>query len=115
VRADTILGWIAVGAAASLAAMIWPFRRGAFGIVVNLCAGIAGAVLLPLLSYLIVPISRAAGPGTRLFFAALGAVGALGVAHAAWTFVAPRRQARVHRSAGSAESGAERGRGTPAL
>jgi hypothetical protein len=95
VRADTVLGWIAIGAAASLAAMIWPFRRGVVGVVVNLCAGIGGAVAVALLSYLVVPLSHGTGSGTRLLFAALGAIGALLLAHAAWTRVAPRLRARV--------------------
>ena len=48
-RIDTVLAWVAIGAAASLAGMIWPFRRGALGVELNLLAGILGAILAGLL------------------------------------------------------------------
>jgi uncharacterized membrane protein YeaQ/YmgE (transglycosylase-associated protein family) len=80
--ADSIFGWIAIGAAASFAGMIWPFRRGAIGIVLNLLFGIGGAVTLALASFLVVPGPHATP--LRLAFAAVGALAALGIAHALW-------------------------------
>ena len=75
-QADAVLGWIAIGAAASLAAMIWPFRRGAIGVFINFAAGIGGAIVVALLSYLIVPTSHARHTTERLFFAAVGSIAA---------------------------------------
>jgi len=77
-----ILAWMAIGAAASLAGMLWPFRRGAIGVVVNLAAGIAGAAVLGFASHVLLP-SSGARP-LRLLFAALGAIAALLAAHAVW-------------------------------
>jgi uncharacterized membrane protein YeaQ/YmgE (transglycosylase-associated protein family) len=84
-NADIVLGWAAIGAAASLAGMIWPFRRGALGVVVNLVAGIAGAVVVALLSLLVLPGGERSDTPARLLFAALGALAALGLVHAGWT------------------------------
>lgn len=78
---DSILGWIGIGAAASFAGMIWPFQRGAAGIALNLLLGIGGAVLLGLLSLLVLSGPHAAT--ARLGFAAVGAIAALWIAHAA--------------------------------
>jgi hypothetical protein len=55
VNVETVLGWTAIGAAAAIAGMIWPFRRGATGVVVNLLTGITGALLAAFASYLVVP------------------------------------------------------------
>lgn len=94
-QADAVLGWIAIGAAASLAAMIWPFRRGAMGVFINFAAGIGGAIGVALLSYLVVPTSHARNTTERLFYAAVGSIAALCAVHAAWS-----RHARVrHRGA----------------
>jgi hypothetical protein len=76
--------WIAIGIGASLAAMIWPFRRGALGIAVNLVAGMGGAVGAGMLSYAILPWARHQDTPVRLFFAALGALGALVAVHVAY-------------------------------
>lgn len=84
-----VLAWIAMGAAAALAGMVWPFRRGAIGIVVNFVAGTAGALVFGFVSGLTFP---SLGP-LRLFFAALGAIVALLAAHAAWNrYVRDRRR-----------------------
>ncbi len=96
ITTDSVLGWAAIGAAASLAGMIWPFRRGAFGALVNLVVGIAGALAAAFLSYPLLPsTSRGAAP-VRLFFAAVGALLALAVVHAAWE-LRVRRHERVAR------------------
>ena len=89
---DSVLAWIAIGAAASLAGMIWPFRRGAAGVVVNLLAGAAGAVLAGLSSYAFLPAQGGASDPARLFYAALGAIASLGIVHAAWNRVMERRR-----------------------
>jgi uncharacterized membrane protein YeaQ/YmgE (transglycosylase-associated protein family) len=84
IESSSLFAWVAIGAAASIAGMIWPFQRGLVGVIVNLVVGIAGAVFVALLSYLVLP--RSADPLTtaRLLFAAVGAIAALGIAHAAW-------------------------------
>jgi uncharacterized membrane protein YeaQ/YmgE (transglycosylase-associated protein family) len=87
---DDIFAWIAIGAAASLAGMIWPFRRGAAGIGANLAAGSVGAVALGLASSL---FWRSPDQGhVRLLFAALGALVALLLAHGLWN----RRVRQAH-------------------
>jgi uncharacterized membrane protein YeaQ/YmgE (transglycosylase-associated protein family) len=79
---DDVLAWIAIGVAASLAGMIWPFRRGAVGVMVNIAIGAIGAVALASLSDAFLSAEHR-GP-LRLLFAALGSVGALLIAHGAW-------------------------------
>jgi uncharacterized membrane protein YeaQ/YmgE (transglycosylase-associated protein family) len=83
--ASAVLGWAAIGAAASLAGMIWPFRRGALGVVINLVAGVGGAIMSALLSHLLLPRGTHGDNPARLSFAALGALAALGLVHALWT------------------------------
>jgi uncharacterized membrane protein YeaQ/YmgE (transglycosylase-associated protein family) len=78
---DSVLGWLAIGAAASLAAMVWPFLRGGAGVFLKLALGPLGAVVGALLSHVILPDES---PTERLFFAALGAVTALGLSQLAW-------------------------------
>jgi uncharacterized membrane protein YeaQ/YmgE (transglycosylase-associated protein family) len=90
-RIDTVLAWVAIGAAASLAGMIWPFRRGALGVALNLLAGILGAILAGLLSYVVLPRSTHGETPARLTFAALGALTMLGLAHAEWLRIQERR------------------------
>jgi hypothetical protein len=70
---DTWYAWFAIGAAASLGAMIWSFRRGVLGVVANFAAGIGGAFL-----------GGALAKGTYPVFAGLGAILALLVLHVAW-------------------------------
>jgi uncharacterized membrane protein YeaQ/YmgE (transglycosylase-associated protein family) len=79
---DSVLGWLAIGAAASLAAMMWPFLRGGAGVFLKLALGPLGAVVGALLSHLILPDEP---PAERLFFAAVGAIAALAVTQIAWT------------------------------
>ncbi len=83
--ADVWYGWVAIGAAASLAGMVWPFQRGATGVAANMCASIVGAVALPLPSYLVVHSSTRHATEIRLLFAAFGAILGLAVLHLAWT------------------------------
>jgi uncharacterized membrane protein YeaQ/YmgE (transglycosylase-associated protein family) len=96
---DDALAWVAIGAAASLAGMIWPFRRGGVGVVANLFVGAGGAVLAALLSCLILPWSSYGHTPARLFFAAFGAIAALGIVHLAYEryvrYVARRRLKRA--------------------
>jgi hypothetical protein len=91
---DTWYAWFAIGAAASLGAMIWSFRRGVLGVVANFAAGVGGAFLggalakstypQPFLRGPAIPgIPAAAGP-PHLVFAGLGAILALLVLHVAW-------------------------------
>jgi hypothetical protein len=103
--ADTWLAWVAIGAAASIAGMIWAFRRGVLGVLANLAAGIGGAIAggaigdvvgrhSPIISGMAIPgIPAPAGP-PQLFFAALGAVIALIVLHLAWLGVVKMRRGR---------------------
>jgi uncharacterized membrane protein YeaQ/YmgE (transglycosylase-associated protein family) len=81
-HSDTVLASIAIGAAASLAGMLWPFRRGATGILVNFAAGIAGALLAALTSFAVLPSGRHGETPGRLLFAAFGSLAALVLVHA---------------------------------
>jgi len=84
-NADTVFGWVAIGTAASLAAMIWPFRCGALGVAVNIAAGVGGAIAVALSSYLVVPSPSAQDGPVRLLFAAIGAIASLCLVHAVWS------------------------------
>jgi uncharacterized membrane protein YeaQ/YmgE (transglycosylase-associated protein family) len=87
---DNVLAWIAIGAAASLAGMIWPFRRGALGVFANLLTGVAGALAGALLSHVALPRGIHGDSPARLLFAAVGALAALGFLHVVWTWMARR-------------------------
>jgi uncharacterized membrane protein YeaQ/YmgE (transglycosylase-associated protein family) len=78
---DSVLGWMAIGAAASLAAMMWPFLRGGAGVFIKLMLGPLGAVAGALISHVILPDES---PAERLFFAAVGAIVTLGLSQFAW-------------------------------
>jgi hypothetical protein len=78
---DELFGWLAIGGGAALAVMIWPFRRGVTGVVVNLLVGPGSAVVAPLIVSLARPQTT---PRTLLFFAAAGALLGLAVAHVGW-------------------------------
>jgi len=78
---DSLLGWLAIGAAASLAGMIWPFLRGSAGVVVKMLLGPAGAIAGGLISRAILPDES---QGLQLIFAAVGALDVLGLSQIAW-------------------------------
>ena len=78
---DSLLGWLAIGAAASLAAMIWPFLRGSAGVIVKMLLGPLGAILGAVASKAVLPDES---PAERLIFAAVGALVVLGLAQLAW-------------------------------
>jgi uncharacterized membrane protein YeaQ/YmgE (transglycosylase-associated protein family) len=78
---DSVLGWMAIGAAASLAAMVWPFLRGGAGVFLKLVLGPVGAVAGALLSHAVLPDEP---PTERLLFAAVGAIAALVLSQLAW-------------------------------
>ncbi len=102
---DTWLAWVAIGGGASLAGMIWAFRRGVAGILANIAAGVAGAIVggaigaavahrAPVLRGPAIPgIPAPAGP-PQLFFAAVGSVLALVVLHLGWLGMVKTRRAR---------------------
>jgi uncharacterized membrane protein YeaQ/YmgE (transglycosylase-associated protein family) len=92
IDSSSLLAWGAIGAAASLAGMIWPFRRGLIGVLVNLIVGTAGAILAALVSYAVLPREGQPAVGARLLFAAIGAIAALGLAHAAFLRQADRKR-----------------------
>ena len=95
IESNSLLAWVAIGAAASLAGMIWPFRRGVVGVVINLLVGASGAVLVALLSYAVLPRSSDPLTTARLLFAAIGALAALGLTHAVWLRQADRKRRLV--------------------
>jgi uncharacterized membrane protein YeaQ/YmgE (transglycosylase-associated protein family) len=78
---DSVLGWMAIGAAASLAAMMWPFLRGGAGVVIKLLLGPLGAVAGAVISHFALP---GESPAERLVFAAIGAIVALVVSQLTW-------------------------------
>ena len=84
---DMLLGYIAIGLGASLAAMAWPFRRGVMGALLTVLAGVGGAVGLAAASHAFPqpPVSSA-----PLLFAALGAIMALLLERALWFWLAQR-------------------------
>jgi uncharacterized membrane protein YeaQ/YmgE (transglycosylase-associated protein family) len=78
---DMVLGWVAIGMAASLAGMIWPFRRGAIGVIANLLVGETGALVAGLVCYTLLPRDGQEHAYASLLYAAIGAFAALGIAH----------------------------------
>jgi uncharacterized membrane protein YeaQ/YmgE (transglycosylase-associated protein family) len=96
IDSTSLFAWIAIGAAASLAGMIWPFRRGVVGVVVNLLVGSSGAVLAALLSYAVLPHSGDPLTIARLLFAAIGSIAALGLTHAVWLRQVDRKRRFAH-------------------
>jgi uncharacterized membrane protein YeaQ/YmgE (transglycosylase-associated protein family) len=72
---------MAIGAAASLASMVWPFLRGGAGVFIKLMLGPLGAVAGAVISHALLPHES---PNERLFFAALGAIAVLGLSQFAW-------------------------------
>jgi hypothetical protein len=74
--------WVAIGAAASLAGMIWPFRRGTLGAVANLLLGILGGLLGPFAAIALLGV-RPDAPSC-LAFATAGALAVLALGHVAW-------------------------------
>src|SRR5579859_6001580 len=95
IETNSLLAWVAIGAGASLAGMIWPFRRGIVGVVINLLVGIGGAVFLAVLSYAVLPRSSDPLTTARLLFAAVGAIAALGLTHAVWLRQSDRKRRLV--------------------
>jgi uncharacterized membrane protein YeaQ/YmgE (transglycosylase-associated protein family) len=87
-NAEMLWAWTGIGLAASIAGWIWPFRRGVSGIVINAATGAAGAVCFGLLGRFL-GFDAMRLTATSLLFAAVGAVGALMVAHAVWAKLAP--------------------------
>jgi uncharacterized membrane protein YeaQ/YmgE (transglycosylase-associated protein family) len=85
IESVSVFGWMAIGVAASLAAMMWPFRRGYLGVIVNLVVGPLGAVALGFLSLLFWPAGRPHQGPVHLFFAAAGALAGLGLMHVIWS------------------------------
>jgi uncharacterized sodium:solute symporter family permease YidK len=97
---EAVLGWAAIGLAASLAGMVWTFRRGALGVAINALVAMVGAVLVPVISFIVLPPSGGAdrheAPG-RLVLAAVGALAALAIAHGVWTWRAHQTRAAATR------------------
>ena len=73
---DSLLGWLAIGAAASLAGMMLPFLRGGAGVVVKMLLGPVGAILGAVISHV---IASGESPAEQLTFAAVGALVVLGL------------------------------------
>jgi uncharacterized membrane protein YeaQ/YmgE (transglycosylase-associated protein family) len=88
---DTLLAYMAIGLCAALAAMMWPFRRGAIGLLVEIGAGVGGAVGLAAASYAFFPASSP----VHLLFATVGAITVLLTTHGLWLWNAARTQ-RAH-------------------
>ena len=78
---DSVLGWMAIGVAASLASMVWPFLRGGAGPLIKLMLGPLGAVAGAVISHAHLPHES---PSERLFFAAVGAIAVLALSQLAW-------------------------------
>jgi hypothetical protein len=91
-----VLAWVCIGLAASLAGCIWPFHRGAAGLVVNALASLVGAVGAALV--FASTVHGAWEAPVTLGVAAVGAIAMLLVVHAVygllWRPVAARHAAR---------------------
>lgn len=85
--------WVLIGAACSLAGMIYPFRRGFAGVASNAVAGMAGAVALGICSWMALHGSAHHRGDWTLAFAAAGALAAILLLHASymWRLRAKRR------------------------
>jgi uncharacterized membrane protein YeaQ/YmgE (transglycosylase-associated protein family) len=92
---DVLLGCIAIGICAALAAMTWPFRRGFLGVTVELLAGTAGAAGFAALSYAFLPRRSPA----HLLFAVVGAILVLLIAHGLWLWSAARARREAQATA----------------
>ncbi len=86
-----VLSWMVIGIALGLATLLWPFRRGAVGAVVNLLLAVSGAALGGLFG-IYVGHCPPAGAGCLTFVAA-GALATVCAGHVAWLATAGRRQA----------------------
>jgi hypothetical protein len=89
---DVILGYVAIGVGAALAAMTWPFRRGTVGVVINIITGVAGAVVVAAIVYRYFPVLGR----TALAFATGGAIAVLLLSHGVWFAIAAYRRRHAH-------------------
>jgi hypothetical protein len=80
---EDALAWAAIGAAGGLAGMTHPFPRGVVGVMFNLAAGVAGAMVVGAVGALAMKGELARPREWSLCFAALGALAAVLVAHTA--------------------------------
>ena len=71
---DDIIAWIVIGAAASLAAMVLPGRRGSGGVVASLASGVLGAAVFGLVARWLLPGSMHERSVWSLPCAAFGAL-----------------------------------------
>jgi hypothetical protein len=79
-----------IGIALGLATLLWPFRRGALGAVVNLLLAVSGAAMGGLLG---IYLGHCSPDGTEcLTFVAAGTLATVCLGHAAWLATAGRRQ-----------------------
>jgi uncharacterized membrane protein YeaQ/YmgE (transglycosylase-associated protein family) len=76
---EAFMIWVGIGLGASIAGMIWPFRRGAAGVVLNAFIGIGGAIVGAVIGGVL--RVYAWNNSTSFLFAAVGAIGALIIAH----------------------------------
>jgi uncharacterized membrane protein YeaQ/YmgE (transglycosylase-associated protein family) len=77
-----LVAWAIIGAAASLTGMIWPFFRGATGVLGNLLLGVLGAICGAGIVRAVFHVPR--GAPILLAVAALGAFAALLLGHMTW-------------------------------
>jgi uncharacterized membrane protein YeaQ/YmgE (transglycosylase-associated protein family) len=87
---DLILGCVAIGVGAALAAMTWPFRRGPVGVVLNIVTGVTGAVGVAALTYRYFPVFDR----TALAFATGGAIFVLLLSHGIWLAIVAHKRRR---------------------
>jgi hypothetical protein len=92
-----LLSWLAIGAAFGLATLLWPFRRGAAGAVINMLLAMSGAVLGGLFAVFVG--HRPAAEPACLPFVAAGTLAAVCVGRVAWLAITGRP-----RVAGSSQS-----------
>jgi uncharacterized membrane protein YeaQ/YmgE (transglycosylase-associated protein family) len=81
ITATHVVAWLAIGASASLAGWIWPFRRGALGALLNIALGMAGGIVAPLI---VVSVGSSPSSPACLAWAAIGAIAALLLGQLGW-------------------------------
>lgn len=85
-----LLSWTVIGIALGMATLLWPFRRGAVGAVVNLLLAVSGAALGGLFGVYVWHCPPE-GAGCLTFVAA-GTLATVCVGHVAWLVAASRKQ-----------------------
>jgi len=92
---DDLFAWMSIGAAASIAAMIVPFLRGASGVIAGIASRVGGALAAGRLGWLLLPGTLHERRVDSLLCAAVGAVTLIAIVHALYARWAGSRHPKV--------------------